>query len=345
MKSKSKKKFESDQFIASFARKQFAPFYFFYGEETLLIDEVLDALIHHAVEPAMREFNLDIIHGGDTDGKKIVSLASSYPMMAERRVVIIKDFDRVSGKEALEQYAEQPSETTTLVLIGTSADFRKKPYSTFKKLGVDFEASPLKDYETTAWIESRIKKHRRSIEPSAVQMLYSYVGNSLRDLDNEMEKLFLTVSESGTITTKEIHRIVGVSREFSPFELASKVGEKNIIKAIEIANRLAGSGENPVGIIAILTQHFVKLWKIKDGLKQRLSEAELANQTSTYPYFLKGYVQQAKLYSQKEIETAFLILADADLAAKSSGDARLILTKAITEIVSADRAAIVGDAV
>ncbi|MFA5833987.1 MAG: DNA polymerase III subunit delta [Bacteroidota bacterium] len=331
---KSKEKFEPEQFISSFKKKQFAPVYFFCGEESFLIEEVVDVLIEQAVDPAMKEFNFDLIHGTEIDGKKIVSLASSYPMMADRRVVIIKDFDRVSGKEALETYVEKPSASTILVLIAHTPDFRKKPFSTFKKLGVVFEASPLRDFETTAWIESRMKKLKRSIEPAAVQLLFSYVGSSLRELSNEIEKLLLTVENNASITVKDVEHVVGVSREFSPFELANKIAEKNMAKSIEIADRLVSSGESAVGIIAVLTLHFVKLWKLQDGMRNGKSEPDLARIASTHPFYLKSYVAQAKNYKPNEIENVFVLLAEADLAAKSSGDSKRILTKAIAEIIS-----------
>lgn len=331
---KSREKFDVEQFFSSFRKKEFAPFYFFYGDETFLIEEVIVSLIEHAVDPSMKEFNLDIIYGNEIDGKKIVSLAASYPMMADRRVVIIKDFDRVNGKDVLESYVEKPSSTTVLVLVANSPDFRKRPYSAFKKLGSVHEANSLRDYEATAWIESRIRKLKRSMEPAAVQLLYAYVGSSLRELSNEIEKLFLTVSEKATITIKDVERVVGVSREFSAFELANKVAEKNISKSIEIADRLVGSGESAVGIITVLTLHFVKLWKVQDGLRQRKTESELAQIASTHSFYLKSYLAQAKNYKSEEIENIFVLLAEADLAAKSSGDPKLILTKTIAEIIS-----------
>jgi DNA polymerase-3 subunit delta len=331
---KSKEKFDGEQFISSFRKKMFAPLYFFYGDETFLIEEVVDSLVEHAVDPAMKEFNFDLFHGNEIDGKKIVSLAAAYPMMAERRVVIIKDFDRVNGKDVLEPYLEKPSVTTVLVLISSSPDFRKKPYSLIKKLGVAYEAASLKDYETTAWIDARMKKLKRSIEPPAVQLLYSYVGSSLRELSNEIEKLLLMIGAQATITVKDVERVVGVSREFSSFELANKVAEKNSSKSIEIADRLISSGESVVGMIAVLTLHFIKLWKVQDGLRQRKSESELAQIAGTHPYYLKTYLAQAKNFAPAEIENVFLILAEADLAAKSSGDPKLIMARSITEILS-----------
>lgn len=331
---KTREKFDTDQIISSFRKKQFAPVYFFCGEESFLIDEVVDVLVEQAVDPAMKEFNLDVIHGNEIDGKKIVSLASSYPMMSDRRVVIIRDFDRVNGKEAVEAYIDHSSESTTLVLISGTPDFRKKPYITFKKAGIVREASLLRDYETTAWIESRLKKLKRSMEPAAVQLLYSYVGSSLRELSNEIEKLLLFVGEEAVITVKDVEHVVGVSREFSPFELANKIGEKNIVKAMEIAERLISSGESLVGIIAGLTQHFIKLWKLKDGMRLNKGEQELASLVSAHPYYLKSYLAQAKNYLPAELENVFVLLAEADLAAKSSGDQKRILTTVIAEIIS-----------
>ncbi len=331
---KTKEKFDVEPFIASFKKGQFAPMYFFCGEETFLIDEVVEALIKHAVDPSMKEFNFDLIHGSEIDGKKIVSLASSYPMMADRRVVIIKDFDKVKEKDALEAYAEQPSATTTLVMIAHSADLRKKPYNTFKKLGIIHEASPLRDYEINAWIESRLKRMKRSMEPAAVQLLANYVGSSMRELTNEIEKVLLTIPEGAAITAKDVERVVGVSREFTPFELSNKIAEKKTAKAMEIADRLIGSGESPVGLIAVLTLHFIKLWKIQDAVRQKKSEQEMLQFTYRNSYALKESLEQLRNFRPAEIENVFALLAEADLSAKSGGDAKLIMSKLISEIVS-----------
>ena len=333
---KKKERFDSDGLIASFRKGTYQPVYFFCGEETFLIDEVVEALIRSAVDPSMREFNFDLVHGGETDGKKVVAMASAYPMMADRRVVIVKDVDRLSGKDLLEGYAEHPSSSTVLVLIAGSADFRKKPYSTFKKLEMVYEAVPLRDYETVAWLDHRLKTMKCSIEPAAVQLLSGLVGTSMRELVNAVEKVRLSAKEGATITVKDVERVVGVSKEFSPFELANKVAEKNPRKALEIADRLLHSGESPVGLIAVLTLHFIKLWKLQDALRQRLGEKEILPIVSFNSFALKEMQAQAGKFRPAEFENVFLLLADADRAAKSSGDPKLIMTRLISEIIAGE---------
>lgn len=334
---KSREKFDMEAFYSSLKKKNFAPVYFFYGDEDYLIEECVDAIVESAVDPAMKEFNFDLLQGSEVDAKKILSIASSYPMMAEQRVVIVKDFERTAKKESEDLYAayfDKPSPTTVLVLIASSPDFRRKPYTILKKSAVCGEFRPLYDNETIAWIESRLKKLKRGIDPQAVALLHSFVGNSLRELANEIEKTLIAIGDKSTVSAADIERVVGVSREFTVFELANKVGEKNIAKALEIADHLVNSGENAVPIIAALATHFVKLYKLHDAVRQKKPDNELAQIAGVHPFFLKSYLQHLRNFKLEEIENAFLILSEADLAAKSSGDAKLILTKSITEIVS-----------
>ncbi len=328
-----REKFDSEAFLAALKKGNFAPIYFFYGEEDFLIEECVQAILDTAVDPAMKEFNLDVLQGNDIDGEKLLSVVTSYPMMAERRVVVVKDFDRVSGKDILESYIEHPSHTTVMVLAASSLDLRKKPYPVLKKNAVCGEFKPLYDNETLAWIEARMKKLKRSIDPSAIALLHSYVGNSLRELSNEIEKLMIAVGEKGIIAEKDVRTVVGITKEFSVFELANKIGEKDISKALEISDRLINSGENIVPLLAALTSHFIKLWKVHDGVRQRKNETELAQIAGVHPFFLKSYLAQCKKFSALEIENVFIILAEADLAAKSSSEPRMILTRMISGII------------
>lgn len=337
---KTREKFDFTAFHAAVRKRQFAPVYFFYGEERFLVDECVDAIVRYGVDPAMKEFNFDLIQGSESDAKRIVAAAAAYPMMADRRVVVVKEFERTVRKESEDVYAayiENPSPSTVLVLIGSSADFRRKPYTTLKARAVTAECRPLYENDAMAWIEARVKGLGRRIEPAAVAMLHSCVGTSLQELANELEKVFIAVGDRPNITAADIDRVVGVSREFSSFELSNMTGEKNAARAMEIGARMLRSGESAVAVIAALTLHFVKLYKLQDGIRQRKSESELAAIAGVHPFFLKSLTAHARRYTPAEIENAFLVLAEADLSVKSSVDPSVALTKALTEIIGGVR--------
>ncbi len=332
---KTKEKFDSLSLLASINNKKFSPLYFFYGEEDFLIEELVDAIIANAVEPSTKEFNFDILYGNEVSGKQVVALASSYPMMAERRIVIVKDIERLSDKEVLEGYCEKPSSTTVLVLLAKEPDMRRKPYPTLKKHAVGGEFSRLYDNQVQQWIEQRCKKLGYKISPEAIAILHFYVGNSLRENANELEKLQLALGEKKVIEVKDVENVVGVSREFTVFELANAVGEKNTTRAFSIVERLLQNGESAVLMITTLTRHFIILWKLSELVRSSSSDAEMAQKVGVHPFFLNQYKTHLKKYSISAIEKSFLSLVIADEKLKTvSIEVRTILFTMLTEIMS-----------
>jgi DNA polymerase III subunit delta len=329
-----KEKLDVDGLMAAIKKGSFAPVYFLYGEEDYYIEGIVDAVVANAVDESTKHFNCDILYGSDADGKQIAAMAASYPMMADRRVVVVKDFERLADKDALENYFEHPSPTTVLVIVAAHPDMRKKPYAMLKKHSAGGESPRLYDNQIPAWIEGHVKKLKRSIAPQAAALLQSYVGTSLRELANEIEKLLIAVGDKASIDADDVERVVGVSREYTVFELANAVGDKNIKRAVEIAERMLDMGESPVPMIAALTQHFMKLWKLWDARRKFHEDRELAQAAGVSPFFLAQYQRQLQRYSLAQIEEAFCVLARADEQVKTSqGDDKVILAVTISEIV------------
>ncbi|MDZ7681146.1 MAG: hypothetical protein U5J63_05375 [Fodinibius sp.] len=108
------------------------PVYFFYGDEEFFLDKLQEA-VEKLVPEDQKDFNFDLLYGRDVTPEKVLSIIRSYPMMAEQRVVILRDFKELSGYGAqaegyqgsvndLIPYLQQPNPTTLFVCIDT-----KKP--------------------------------------------------------------------------------------------------------------------------------------------------------------------------------------------------------------------------
>lgn len=329
----STEKVSFDVILDDIKKHKFAPLYFFYGEEDFLIEEVADALIAHAVDPTTRQFNLDIVYGSDVDGKDIVARASSFPMMGERRVVIVRDFERATELDPLLPYIEHPSPSTSLFFSAAKVDLRKKVFAHLKKYAVGGEAAPLREYEIPSWIQRRAVTMGKKIAPEAAEILHGYVGTSLRELNNELEKLLIAIGTKTVIETSDVQSVVGMSREFSVFELTHAVGEKNLSKALSICARMLQVGEAPVGIVAMLTRHFGILWRVHQLNAERKTPAEMAKAVGVHPYFFKEYLEDVKRYSRTAVEDALLALTRADERLKtSSGDSHVIMDVLLYEI-------------
>ena len=305
-----------DSLRSALAKHEFVPVYFFHGEEDFLIDEATELVIESALSVEQRGFNLDIMYGSDVDARDVVSHASSFPMMAGRRVVVVRELDKLSNKELLSSYLEQPSPSTCLVLHSTRPDFRKKPYVVAKRTSTIIKFEPMRDYQITGWISKRVKHQGREIDSEASKILAAYVGSSLREIQNELDKLYTFVVEKRTISADDVRAVVGLSKEYNIFELQNAIGTKNLSRSTEILSHMLVAGESPLPVLIMLTRYFTILWKLQD--LRRRGTTELASAIGVNPYFLKDYVAAVANYTVTELEHSFEVLASADEQLKSS---------------------------
>lgn len=331
MASRNDKSIKVEDLLLELQQGRFLPLYLFHGEEDLLIEEGIDAIIKHAIDPETRGFSLDVLYGNDIDAKDVVAIASAFPMMGERRVVIVKDADKVitteQKREILGRYLDQPSPSTVLVFVAEKPDFRLNVYKAFRTHGAVVACQPLYDNRVPEWILERMKRLDRSIARDAAGLLQAHVGSSLRDLRNEMEKLVIYVGDRKTIGLDDVSAVVGLSKNFTVFELQKSIGQGDLRRSIEVLSHMLDAGAVPSVIVANLTRYFQKLWLLPSLRRQARGDAEVAGALGINSFFLKEYESALKAHPVHRVEEAFIFLQEADEALKTSGgDIRTVMT-------------------
>ena len=84
---------------------------YLYGEEDVLKDEAVRAILDRLVEPGLRDFNVDQRGAGQLDPEAVEILCNTLPMMADRRVVIIREVEAWNKRMLGFQGPAQPSPT------------------------------------------------------------------------------------------------------------------------------------------------------------------------------------------------------------------------------------------
>lgn len=312
------------------------PIYLFWGDEDYLLEETMRELMQQVVEPEAIDFNLDIFYSNEVDSSRVMQAVTAYPVIATRRLVIIKDLERMRAQclEAIGRYAQKPAKTTCLILAGGKLNFKTKGMQGLKKAATAVEFKPLYDNQIPAWIKNFLAAKRLEISEEALRILHENVGNALRELANELEKVMLNLAGRRKIEANDIRTVVGLSREFSVFELSNFIGHKNLKAAWLTLARMLELGEPPIKILTMLTRHFSILLKIKHGLKSGQSNAQLAATAGVSPYFMEDYLNQVKNFSMEQLTQAFSHLLQADTGLKSSSQKpQLILELALFHLI------------
>ncbi|MBX9766374.1 MAG: DNA polymerase III subunit delta [Bdellovibrionales bacterium] len=302
-------------------KNEFSPLYLFSGEESFLIEESLKSLIHAAVPEALREFNLDIFSASDFNPGRVMDATGMLPMMAERRMVVLKDVDDLKAKdfESLMPLIDQGGfSSSILVMTAVKADMRLKFFKKFSEVGAVVKFDRPFENQMGRWVEYFAQKQGKQIDPDATALLVEYVGTSLSEMDLEMQKLAQYAGERARIAVADVQAVSTRVRVESVFALTEAIGTNNREAAFICLAQLLDQGENPVGILSLITRHIRILKFVKDAQTDNLTSAQMSSRVGVPPFFLKEYTQQTRFWSQNKIANAFQLCVATDRALKSS---------------------------
>lgn len=304
----------------------FKPVYLLMGDEPYYVDMVCDAVMEHCLDESERDFNQTVCYGADVDADAVITAARRYPMFAERQLVVVKEAQMMKKLEELAVYCQKPLESTVLVIAmhGASADKRKSLYKTVSKMGVVVDSMALKDYEMPKWISMFYQNKGMRIAPDAAALLAEHAGTDLNKIAIETEKMLKNLPE-GTVEVgvKDIERNVGISRQFSVFELTKELSMKNAAKALRIAAYIGSSAKfaMPMAVSALYT-HFYRILKYGSLLMKnpRPMNDQKAKVLGVNPYFFSEYDTAVRNYPVKKCMAVIALLKEYDYKGKG-GDA------------------------
>src|SRR5690348_7713775 len=333
--------------------------YYFHGAEDYLKDEMLRLLIEAAVDPATRDFNFETLRASDLDGETFGSLLGTPPMMAERRVVVVRDVSALKkdARRVLERYLERPASDIVLVLVAVPG--AKQDHVLMERTtAVEFE--PLSGARVPKWI-AYYATHNLGYEitPEAVSLLQSAVGTELGQLKIELDKLasFVAGGEQGVIDEEAVAAIVGVRRGETIGDLLDAIAQRNAARAVELLPHvLLQPKTSAVTIVmAIATQTLALAWgrasrrggasssRIENEFYNLLKESGSSYTGRSWGDAVRAWSRSLDAWTLAELDAALAALLAADAALKESrlsSDEQLLESLILTLCVPARRASL-----
>lgn len=304
----------------------FSPVYLLMGEEPYYPDLACEAIMANALQDYERDFNQTVFYGTDTTADVVATEARSFPMMADRRLVVLKEAQNMKSQDELAVYCEEPMDSTVLVILmhGASADKRKSLYKMVAKMGTVLESNALRDYEVPSWISGFYSSKGLSIAPDAAALMAEYAGADLTRIAVETDKMLKNLPEGTTkVTVADVEKNVGISRQFSVFELTKALSFRDAAKALKIA---AYIGEQPKFAMPMATatifNHFYRILKY-EALLQQDPRPDASSKTGVLgvpPFFFQEYDTAVRNYPLPKCMRIVALIEEYDFKGKG-GDA------------------------
>lgn len=325
--------------------RDFAPVYFLHGEDDYLKEIVAREIVDAAVDAATRDFNLDVRRGAELDAETLGCLLSTPPMMAERRVVVIRDVGALKkdARAMLDRYLKSPAADQVVVLTSPAGAKEDKALAG-KNFAFHFEA--LTGARIPRWIEYYAKHELGcAITPEAIRLLQDAAGTELAQLKLELDKLG-SFAAGGEITDAAVTAVVGVRRGETLGDFLDAIGRRDARAALAL---LPGLLQQPKVaavpmVMALTTQTLALAYALplrKRGVSGRRLVDEFYNLLKSGSNFpgrswsdaVTAWSRVVDLWTPRLLDEALEALLEADTALKGSrlsSDEQLLSTLVLT---------------
>ncbi|MDD3347137.1 DNA polymerase III subunit delta [Oscillibacter sp.] len=268
--------------------------YLFYGEESYLREYYLGELRKGLVPAGFEEFNYHHMEGKDLTVQSLSEMAEAMPMMAERTLIVVTDFDLFKlGEEQREKLIALLDDIPPyccLVFVYDTVEY--KPNKTMKRLwkalsdhveAVEFRAAESSDL--VAWITRRFRALDKEIDRQTAEYLIFTCGGLMTGLVPEISKI-AAFAKGKTVTQKEIDAVADPVLSAEVFKLSDAVAQGSYDLAASILGDLLKMQTEPIMILAALGSQLRRIYTARlaiDSGRDKYWLMELWDMKSDYP--------------------------------------------------------------
>lgn len=300
------------------------------GEESYLKQHYVAELEKAVVDPTFRDFNYEIFEGADLTIERLTTSIDSYPAMAERRMIVVKDFDVFKPPAALKE--ELPSILSDLPpyiclvfyydTIELKPDKRTKLYASINKLGCIVEFSRLERHDLIPWVKRHVSDAGKQIDSDTCDYLLFLCGTSMTNLLQEIEKA-CAHSATDTVKKSDIDAVCTKVLDAVIFDLTDAITAQQFDRAIALIHDLIAQKNEPIVLLATIAKHIQRLYAARLAMESHISDQQLMELLgSKSSYYAKKMRDSAMYLDTKWLRRTLLLCGESDVAMKSAGSDR-----------------------
>lgn len=258
------------------------PCYFFYGEECFIASQFISKLREALISPDKQDYNLERFNLEDHSWAEIIDLARTIPFFFSSWRIIVVEIPKDKGinlsaadKKTINDYLSSPSSQTIIVVIFQGKIKKNSSFFTFfSSFGSSSvymkELKSLKEKPLLTWIEKKILSFGKTATFEARKRIAELVGNDLRRVNNEINKLITFVGEKKVIELDDVNQISGHVKTFFEWEIADSLEKADIEQGlIVLSNLLRKEAVKPEYILGSIARFFRDIFLAKLWLREK----------------------------------------------------------------------------
>lgn len=312
-------------FFAALKRGEVARAYLFEGAEEFVKERALAALREKLLPPGLEALNESVLTAPSASA--VTECAETLPVMAERRLVFVRECPYVSsgkaagdadGAERLAKYLDNLPDTACLVFyVKGPADSRKKLTQALQKKAVAVRFDPLGDAELVKWITSQLKAQGKTIAPQTASQLAFVAGRELLTLSQELKKLAAYAGERAEITSDDVEKVATPTSECTVFQMTDALVAGREAEAFRLLDVLLQNGEGRIGALAMMARQYRNMLHYQLQKAAGVPEAEIAKRLGVPSFAVRRLASQTARETARSLKAKLDLCVETDYAIKS----------------------------
>jgi DNA polymerase III subunit delta len=247
-------------------RKQLAaqetdPLYMLVGADDLEKSAVASDFAE-MVEEDLRPFNVERIYGGETRVDALIDAASTLPMMATRRVIVVAEAEKLlmpkreskaaeAEQERLEAFIQTPPAHATIVFVCGPLDLRRRVIKLLLKVAHVVDCGSIEtEADAQRWVKARAAREHVTLEPAAITELVARAGLDLARLRAGFDRVTLYAMGQAAITVDDVRQAVTAGPEAqADWGIANAIQRNDVREALRELGLAFDSGDVAVKIL------------------------------------------------------------------------------------------------
>ena len=300
--------------------------------DTYLAEQVLEELLAGWVG-GDREDSVQVLRGDETTWGRVLEAARTGSLFASRRAVVVRGADGIKGEgDELPAYLEDPSPDARLIFMAGKPDKRKTVWKKLLERAQSHSAEPLKGRAARGYVADQVRRRKLALREDAFEELFERVGQDLRRLMGELEKLeAFAEGHAGPLSAEEVSAILGRGLAQPLYRIGDAFTTRRRTELLALMETVLEEGEPPLKVLATLHYAARRVRAARALRDARVPREALASRLGVPPFKVQDLMEASRSWSESELERAVAALGEADRRVKTGTDARAALLAAVVE--------------
>jgi DNA polymerase-3 subunit delta len=310
-----------------------APIQAIVGEDTYLAEEVLEKVLAAAVGPDRAE-SLLVLYGDEKKWDDVLAAAQTRSLFAPRRAIVVRRAELLKGdEEAVAAYAADPAPDVTLVLVAAKPDRRRNPWKKLLPKVTVHDVAPRRGRALRAYVEQELRGRGLRLASEALDELLAEVGQDLRRLMGEVDKVEAYGGGRREITVDDVAAVLGRGLGQPLYLLSDAFARRDGAASLELVERLLGDGEDGLRLLSTIHRSLRQVRGARAMREARVPRDEIGAKLlpANMQFKLDELLEASRRWGEPDLRRALRALGRADRRLKRGGEAATTLVAAVVE--------------